>query len=225
MSTTATATTTTTAEGAARTAPSGRRVLRALHGTPAEGVPPWARRMAYLIPFTVLPSGLWRMALYLLPHHPLVRLHTGTGYRDGAAAHSVIGLPMWLYVIVLSLFSEALGFLAVGLVSTWGEVYPRWIPLLGGRRVRPKSAIVPAAVGSVILTAMWTGAFLLILTGRRFDGSVTGNGTWQAGFIQVVGGTDWRAWVFGAAYLPLFFWGPLLGAVTYAYAKRRRVEV
>ncbi|MET8179288.1 hypothetical protein [Streptomyces sp. NPDC005336] len=50
-----------------RTAPApttGRlRTVWATAHAPVAGVPRWARIAAYIIPFTVLPSGLWRIAM------------------------------------------------------------------------------------------------------------------------------------------------------------------
>ncbi|MFI1680909.1 hypothetical protein [Streptomyces sp. NPDC020607] len=38
-----------------------------------------------------------------------------------------------------------------GLVREWGEVVPAWVPVLGGRRVRPLAAVVPALLGAAAL--------------------------------------------------------------------------
>jgi hypothetical protein len=43
--------------------------------------------------------------------------------------------------------------LTLGLIRPWGEVYPRWLPLVGGRRVPPALAIVPAALVAAPLFA------------------------------------------------------------------------
>jgi len=96
---------------------------------PAAGVPRWARIAAYAIPFTVLPSSAWRIAACTF-HAPIVR---GDVVSD-VTSSGVPGVPLWLYVILLSIASELLAFTAVGLVSTWGEVFPRWIPGLRARR-------------------------------------------------------------------------------------------
>jgi hypothetical protein len=73
-------------------------------------------------------------------------------------------------MIVLSIVSELLAFSAVGLVSTWGEVFPRWIPVLGGRRVPTLAAVVPAALGTVVLTLPWTWVAVSFSLGMRIDG-------------------------------------------------------
>jgi hypothetical protein len=79
-------------------------------------------------------------------------------------------VPLWLYVILLSIASELLAFTAVGLVSTWGEVFPRWVPVLRGRRVPALGAVVPAALGAAVLTLLWTWMTVSMLLGLRLDG-------------------------------------------------------
>jgi hypothetical protein len=166
---------------------------------PAAGVPRWARVVAYAVPFTVLPSSVWRIAACTF-HAPIVR---GDVVSD-VTSSGVPGVPLWLYVILLSIASELLAFTAVGLVSTWGEVFPRWIPGLRGRRVPALAGVVPAALGAAVLTL-----------GLRIDGQP------QAAAAPVSFG-DWKGLVAVAAYAPLLLWGPLLGAVTISYWRRRR---
>jgi hypothetical protein len=43
--------------------------------------------------------------------------------------------------------------LTVGLVRPWGETFPRWIPVLGGRRVPVPVAVVPAMVVATAVTS------------------------------------------------------------------------
>jgi hypothetical protein len=47
--------------------------------------------------------------------------------------------------------------LTFGLVRPWGEVYPPWIPRLGGRPVRPRTAIIPATAVSFLMTGAGIG--------------------------------------------------------------------
>ncbi|MEU8034172.1 hypothetical protein AB0C13_37220 [Streptomyces sp. NPDC049099] len=84
--------------------------------------------------------------------------------------------PGWgsFYLIGLSLVSELLAFLTLGLVQSWGETWPRWIPYLRGDRV-------PAHMEASL----------------------------------------WGTWLLNIAYAPLLLWGPLLGAVTVHYYRRR----
>ena len=82
------------------------------------GVSRWARIAAFAVPFTVLPSSLWRIAACTF-HAPITR-----GAIDyGNAPSGLPGVPLALYVILLSIASELLAFTAIGLVATWGEVF------------------------------------------------------------------------------------------------------
>ncbi|MEU6039276.1 hypothetical protein ABZ801_28125 [Actinomadura sp. NPDC047616] len=193
-------------------APAGRlrTAWRAAHD-PVAGVPRWARIAAYAVPFTVLPSSVWRIAVCTF-HAPIV---------DGVDAQGSGNLPWWLplevYVILLSVVSELLAFTAVGLVARWGEVFPRWVPVLRGRRVPPLAAVVPAALGATVLTALWTvswgnALFQRDLYGRPIDD----------GFSSLFDPGHWQGVLALAAYLPLLLWGPLLGLLTVAYWRRRR---
>jgi hypothetical protein len=176
---------------------------------PAAGVPRWARVAALAIPLTVLPSSVWRIAVCTF-HAPIVR----GDLVSVATASGRPGVPLWLYVILLSIGSELLAFTAVGLVSTWGEVVPRWIPVLRGRRVPPLSAVIPAALGSAVLTLLWTWTAVTMSLGLRLDGRPQGQ-------LSPVAFTDWQGLVAVAAYAPLLLWGPLLAAVTVSYWRRR----
>jgi hypothetical protein len=93
-------------------------------------------------------------------------------------------------------------FLTVGLVRPWGEVVPGWIPVIGGRAVRPMAAVVPAALGAVALTALWA------------------NVPWWWTYPHH-GMTDTGNLVVGILYQPLVLWGQLLATVTVSYYRRR----
>jgi hypothetical protein len=156
-----------------------------------DGRPPqrWAVVAAHLVAVVTLPSGLWRLALVAgLPLGLRVEVH---GWEA-------------VYIVGLSVVSEALALLTLGLVRPWGERAPAWLPLIGGRRVAPAAAIVPATLGALALAVIWAWAF------RDFPhvGEVDFTGT--GGHVLLV-----------ACYLPLLLWAPLLGAVTYAYYLRR----
>ncbi|WP_234335685.1 hypothetical protein [Streptomyces rimosus] len=161
-------------------------------GSPSLDVPRWARIAAHTVPFTILPSGLWRMGVMLAV----------PGFGTAEAREQGAGLD--LYLIVLFAVSEGLGLLTLGLIQPWGEVVPRWIPLLGGRPVRPLAAVVPAMLGALAAMGVVYYFFLSILFG---------------GFPP--GHTVTEEAVLTACYLPLLAWGPLLGLVTYAYYRRR----
>lgn len=177
------------------------------HGgqVPAEGpspdrgsvAPRWARRAATLAVLTTLPSATWRVAMVL-------GVPVGV---DEQVRREQYSLPGWgtLYVLGLDLLLVGLALLTLGLVQRWGEVTPRWMPFLGGRRVPPLAAVIPAGVGSVALTWLWVTTFL------NFD---------QIGDYYGLYGVE-RAVVL-VSYSPLLLWGPLLAAVTVSYARRRR---
>ena len=196
----------------ARTARTATERLRAAWNSahaPVPGVPRWARVSAYAVPLAVLPSGLWRIMT--------VVLHVGDDAGQGAGQ-----LPSWLpapvYVVALSVVSEMLAFTAIGLIASWGEVVPRWIPLLGGRRVPPLAAVLPAALGAVVLTALWTTAFVTSLAGLTIQGRQLPDDH----PMEMMHG--WQLAFFNATYAPLLLWGPLLAAVCFAYWRRRRTS-
>lgn len=172
---------------------------RAEAATPAVPPPPrWARLAAKAAVLTTVPSGLWRIAFgFGVPVG-----FTGATY-SAFAEHQ----PGWgtVYCVVLSALAESLAFLTVGLVRPWGLVAPRWIPLIGGRRIRPLAAIVPALLGSAILTCLGMAALL---------------GGWAHNLAEPDSPQGAAAVVMTLAYLPLVAWGPLLGAVTLDYARR-----
>lgn len=162
----------------------------------AAPVPRWADRLAHLIPLMTLPSGLWRLGLAL-------GFSMGTVDESGAPLH-LIGWEI-PYVVGLSIFAELVALTAFGLVRPWGEVVPGWIPLIGGRRVAPYAAIVPAVLGSLALIAIWSYGFRGLFTGMPIP----------------FAGDGWAALMI-ACYLPLNLWGPALLVLTWAYWRRRR---
>ncbi|MGW0230385.1 hypothetical protein ACWDWO_18885 [Actinopolymorpha singaporensis] len=167
--------------------------------------PRWAVRTAHLITVIVLPSGLWRVG---------VALGFSMGVSNAGGVDASLGfVPGWQAVSILglTLLSEGIGLLSLGLVRPWGEVFPRWMPLIGGRRVRPVGATVLAAVGAIALTAIWTFAtvnfIVLTVFGPPGKGFAFVNGWWEALLIL--------------CYAPLLLWGPLLLALAWAYYRRR----
>jgi len=94
-------------------------------------------------------------------------------------------------------------------------VFPRWIPVLSGRRVPTLAAVVPAALGAVVLTLLWTWVAVSFSLGMRINGRPLGSDS-------VLSFDDWKGLVAVIAYAPLLLWGPLLAAATIGYWKRRR---
>lgn len=161
-------------------------------------VPRWALRLAHVIPFLTLPSGLWRLGLVF---------GSSMGMVDQGQPVHVQTAGETIYIVFLSLFSEAVALLAFGLVKPWGEVAPRWIPLIGGRRVAPYAAIIPATLGSFALIAIWTYGFRDVFTGHFLPFS-----------------SDAAAALMITCYAPLNLWGPAVLVLTWAYYRRRRVS-
>lgn len=170
-----------------------RVAWRAAH-EPAAGVSRRIRLVAYAVPLVVLPSSIWRLP---------------AAFGDGR------GLGERAYVVFLSVLSEVFAFAAIGLIARWGEVFPRWIPLLRGRRVPRRAAVLPAALGAASLTLLFT--LLFVVSEAR--GTTIRGGDLPADHPSQAGGWE-TAW-FSFCYAPLTLWGPLLGVLTVAYWKRR----
>ena len=163
-------------------------------------VPHWATVIAHVIPLLTLPSGLWRIGIAL-------GFSLGTLDDNGQPFH----VEGWaaVYILGVSVVAELVALTAFGLVRAWGEVVPGWIPLIGGRRVPPLAAVVPAALGAVALMLIWTYGF------RDLFCSLDG--------VSIPFANDAWATLMIACYAPLNLWGPLLLLLTWAYYRRRRV--
>ncbi|MEU0160433.1 hypothetical protein ABZ154_16745 [Streptomyces sp. NPDC006261] len=183
--------------------------LKILHRPPSVSdterpVPRWAMRLAYALPLLLLPACLWRLPFAL--HFEMGLLQEG-------------GKPaLWLsipYVLGLSVLTELIAILTIGLVRGWGEVVPAWIPVIGGRRVRPMAAVVPAVLGGLVLTFLFTAVPLgddrdLTLYGVIDTVEFT-NGAWNALATVCV--------------TPIAAWGPITIALAIAYYRRRAPAV
>ena len=174
-------------------APLPRTTTSPAHPLDGRPVPRWAHIAAHLIPLTTLPSGLWRIGI-------------ACGLSLGMLDH---GKPLrihgWesVYLVWLSLTVEGLALLAFGLVRPWGEQIPRRVPVVGGRRIPPAAVVTAATAGTVIVTGIALMFFL------PSDG------------ISELEATETGLAVAVACYAPLLLWGPLLGALTIAYYRRR----
>ncbi|MFI1419934.1 hypothetical protein ACH4VX_18450 [Streptomyces sp. NPDC020731] len=164
-------------------------------------VPRWAMRLAYALPLLLLPSCLWRLPFAL--HFEMGQI-------------GEIGMPTyWVsipYVLGLSVLSELTAILTIGLVRGWGEVAPAWIPIIGGKRVRPMAAVVPAVLGGLVLTLLFTA--VPIGDGRRLA---------PYGIIDTVEYTNafWQT-LATVCVTPIAAWGPITIALAIAYYRRRR---
>ena len=111
----------------------------------------------------------------------------------------------WISGLFLANFGLGGAVLMLGLVQRWGEVFPRWMIGLAGRRVPIALALVPASIVSVLFM-------------------VAGIGIW-AGFAPMANaaaasGQDYRIIVGPTLLFPL--WGAALAVATLGYYYRRR---
>ena len=88
--------------------------------------------------------------------------------------------------------------LTLGLVLPWGELFPRWMPVLAGRPVPVAAAAVPGGAVAALLTF----AAVPLLIGAAPQGPAT---------VLVL-----------ALVFPCWFWGPALGLAVLGYVGHRR---
>jgi hypothetical protein len=112
---------------------------------------------------------------------------------------------LWTSGLFLASFGLVGAMLTLGLMQRWGEVFPRWMIGLAGRRVPIALAVVPASIVSVLLMvggiAIWSG--------------------WaQMANEAVASGQDMGIVVGPTALFPV--WGVALAVATLGYYYRRR---
>jgi len=118
----------------------------------------------------------------------------------------------WISGLFLATFGLVGAVLMLGLVQRWGEVFPRWMIGLAGRRVPIALAAVPASLASVLLIvggiAIWSGL------GQMVAGLMAGG----AEDMEIIG-----AIIFQLGPTLLFpVWGVALAVATLGYYYRRR---
>jgi hypothetical protein len=118
----------------------------------------------------------------------------------------------WISGLFLASFGLVGAVLMLGLVQRWGEVFPRWMIGLAGRRVPIALAVVPASLASVLLIVggigIWAG--LPQMVANLGASGVEG--------IEVVG-----AIIFQVGPTLLFpVWGVALAVATLGFYYRRR---
>jgi hypothetical protein len=154
------------------------------------GVPRRTVLAAHAVPLVTLPAALWRLA-----------------FAFGLPVSEIPIPHAWqvLSVVGLAVITEGLALLTLGLVRPWGETVPGWIPLLGGRRVHPLAATVPAVLGGLVLAFLLYRAFWSYSTHIGLEGT----------------GTPGQFALLLVCYVPMLSWPPLLIAVALAYYRRR----
>ncbi|OZM78360.1 hypothetical protein [Pseudonocardia sp. MH-G8] len=153
--------------------------------TRPEAAARWGRAAVVVAVVCALPYGLHRLT-WLTPR-PL-----------GMDAAALAAQPeMRLHGLLLGLAALAGAVLTSGLVARWGEVWPRWMPVVRGRRVPLAAAVVP---GTLVAALFTVAAVPMIL-------------------MSVRQGALWGLLVF-----PFPVWGPALGLAVLGYVLRRRGE-
>ncbi|MFF0742903.1 NYN domain-containing protein [Streptomyces sp. NPDC004111] len=149
----------------------------------------WGRKAVWVAVLATIPYDLTRLAWYFgLP----------LGITDEFLQEMRDTPGMLSIGLGLGVLSTLGSLLTHGLVSRWGEVWPRWVWFRAGRPVDPRTAIIPAAI---VAAALIPGALM-----------------------NLRGGIDPLLW---GTNVPMFFWlfwGVALGTATYAYHLRRRGE-
>ncbi len=111
----------------------------------------------------------------------------------------------WISGLFLATFGLVGAALMLGLVQHWGEVFPRWMIGLAGRRVPIALAVIPASIMSVLFIV----------------GGITILTAWnQMAAAAVTTGEDIWIVVGPAALFPV--WGVALAVATLGYYYRRR---
>ena len=147
----------------------------------------WATIAAVVIPLLYSVSRLsWLAGIPLGISHQMLR-----ELWDSGAVWAGAGLGTFAVVGAV---------LTLGLIQRWGEVFPRWIPGLAGRRVPIKLAVIPA---SYVVPIVISGGI----------GLATSPSLWrQTGYSKML--------IIPHALWPL--WGVALAMATYGYHLRRR---
>ncbi|QKW40287.1 hypothetical protein HUT06_09455 [Actinomadura sp. NAK00032] len=151
--------------------------------------------MAYAIPLCVLPSSIFRLTL--IP--------------DDATIGEAIYIP------ALSAVSFAFGLLALALVRPWGEAVPRWVPFVGGRTPPVRMVVVPFATAAVLITLLAAYGGLNAVFGF-VDSAPVLIGKERPDHPAV---SEDLGLLGAASYAPMLAWGPLIGAATLSYHRRR----
>jgi len=118
----------------------------------------------------------------------------------------------WISGLFLATFGLVGAVLMLGLVQPWGEVFPRWMIGLAGRRVPIALAVIPASLASVLLIVGGIGIWSSL---GQMVANLVASGTKD---IELIG-----AIIFQVGPTLLFpVWGVALAVATLGYYFRRR---
>lgn len=145
----------------------------------------WGRVASWLAFASSLPYGVTRLT-WLTPWM----------WAGGPLDSEQIDMATRVWGLCLGFAAIGGGVLCLGMTYRWGTRWPAWMPVVKGRPVPPKIAIVPATIVAALFTFV---SVPMVALGFRQNA------------IEM-------AWAF-----PFYVWGPALGAATLAYAIRRGV--
>jgi hypothetical protein len=162
----------------------------------------WGRAAVYVamvVPvFYALTRYAWALGIPLGMSEEYLRL----GQESGT----------WISGLFLATFGLVGAALMLGLVQRWGEVFPRWMLGLAGRRFPIALAVVPASLAAVLLIAGGIGIWSALgqMVANLAMGGVEG--------IDLIG-----VIIFQVGPTLLFpVWGAALAVATLGYYYRRR---
>jgi hypothetical protein len=119
---------------------------------------------------------------------------------------------IWVSGLFLATFGLIGAVLMLGLVQRWGEVFPRWMVGLAGRRVPIALAVIPASLAAVVLIAGGIGIWIGL---GQMVANLVASGMED---MEIIG-----AIIFQVGPTLLFpVWGAALVVATLGYYYRRR---
>jgi hypothetical protein len=166
-------------------------LLNGREGRPAPGwlaphrAARWGRAASWIAFACAVPYGVSRLS-WLTPWM----------WLGGPLDSSQIDPATRVWGLCLGFAALGGGILCLGMTYRWGTRWPFWMPVVKGRPVPPKIAVIPATTVAALFTFVSVPFVALAI---RQDA------------LEMV-------WAF-----PFYVWGPALGAATLAYAIRRGV--
>lgn len=178
--------------------PRGGRAAEVGNSAAAGRAAAWGRRATYVAVGVPIVYALTRYAWALGVPLGITEDLFQQGQEDG----------LWLVGAALGTLAVIGAILTLGLAQRWGEVFPRWIPIIGARQVPLPLVIAPASIAAVLVT----NAGLMFWRTTLAGGFVLGD-------MRITLEENWAAL---APELLWPLWGAALGLATLAYYLRRR---
>jgi hypothetical protein len=155
------------------------------------------------------------MAMVAPAYYAVTRYAWALGFPLGMSAERFrhgqeIGL--WILGLFLATFGLVGAVLMLGLVQRWGEVFPRWVIGLAGRRVPIALAVIPALLVSVLLIV---GGIAIASSLAQMVAALAASGAKDTEINAAI--------IFEVGPTLLFpVWGAALAVATLGYYYRRR---